>query len=100
MGQSNEGCCCDAVLTIIEQELHAPRSILSRDTPASRGIEIRCGIGDAVYALEHTVIDPYPNKRDDDQQFMAVMGELWPQRFENPPSWVLSPESLADVLAV
>lgn len=29
-----------------------------------------------VYALEHTLIDPYPNKRDDDQQFLAVMGAL------------------------
>lgn len=76
MGQSNEGRCCDAVLTIIERELRARREILSRDTPASRGIEIQCRIGDAVYSLEHTLIDPYPNKRDDDQQFMAVMGEL------------------------
>lgn len=76
MGQSNEGRCCDAVLRIIEQDLHASREILSRDTPASRGIEIRCRIGGVAYALEHTLIDPYPNKRDDDRQFMAVMGEL------------------------
>ena len=61
---------------VIERELHATREILSRDTPATRGIEIRCRIRDALYALEHTLIDPYPNKRDDDQQFMAVMGEF------------------------
>jgi hypothetical protein len=76
MSQSNEGRCCDAVLTVIEGELHTSREILSKDTPASRGVEVRCRVGDAVYALEHTLIDPYPNKRDDDQQFLGVMGEL------------------------
>lgn len=89
MSQSNEGRCCDAVLTIVEREAGAQRSILSRDTPGSRGVEVRARIGDTVYALEHTLIDPYPNKRDDDRQFMAVMGEL---ETSLPGSGVLRPD--------
>jgi hypothetical protein len=76
MSQSNEGRCCDAVLTILERELGAQRETLSWDTPRSPGVEVRARIGDTLYALEHTLIDPYPSKRDDDRQFMAVMGEL------------------------
>jgi hypothetical protein len=76
MNQSNEGRCCDAVLSIIEREQGARREILSMDTAASRGIEVRCKIGDALYALEHTLVDPYPEKRRDDQQFLRVMGEI------------------------
>jgi hypothetical protein len=76
MSQSNEGRCCDAVLSIIEREQGAQRSILSLDTPATPGIEVRCKIGDTLYALEHTLIDPYPDKRGDDQQFLRVLGEL------------------------
>lgn len=74
--RSNEGRCCDAVLTVIEMEHSNKREILSKDTPASRGVEIRCKFGHLVYALEHTIIDAYPDKRGDDQQFLGVMGEL------------------------
>lgn len=76
MGQSNEGRCCDAVLSIIEGELSAKRKILSIDTPATRGIEVRCKIGGAIYALEHTLVDPYPDKRGDDLQFLEVLGAI------------------------
>jgi hypothetical protein len=76
MSPSNEGRCCDAVLSIIEREHGGRREILSMDTPATPGIEVRCRMGDAVYALEHTIVDPYPDKRGDDQQFLEVMGEL------------------------
>jgi hypothetical protein len=76
MNRSNEGRCCDAVLSILEGKASGQREILSMDTPRSRGVEIRCKIQDTVYALEHTLIDPYPDKRRDDQQFLEVMGEL------------------------
>lgn len=76
MSRSNEGRCCDAVLSIIESIQGGQREILSMDTPASRGVEIRCKIQGAVYALEHTLVDPYPDKRGDDQHFLEVMGEL------------------------
>jgi hypothetical protein len=71
-----EGQCCDAVLTIIERERDAKRVILSRDTPTTPGIEVRCKVGGALYAIEHTLIDPYPDKRRDDEHFVDVLGDL------------------------
>src|SRR5271166_6578287 len=66
MSRSNEGRCCDAVLSIIEGMEGGRREILSMDTPHSRGVEVRCKIQGTVYAIEHTLIDPYPDKRRDD----------------------------------
>jgi hypothetical protein len=76
MSRSNEGRCCDAVLSILEGGQGGAREILSMDTPQSRGVEIRCRIRGTVYALEHTLVDPYPDKRRDDREFLGVMGEL------------------------
>ena len=73
---SHEGKACDAVLQMLEARAGSARRDLLVDTPRSRGVEVVCTIGAKRYALEHTSIDSYPEKRLDDVQFMAVMGPL------------------------
>jgi hypothetical protein len=72
----HEGKACDAVLRMLEARAGAERRDLRADTPRSPGVEVVCTIGAKRYALEHTSIDSYPEKRLDDVQFMAVMGPL------------------------
>jgi hypothetical protein len=72
----HEGKACDAVLQMLEARAGAVRRNLVVDTPRSRGVEVVCTIGAKRYALEHTSIDSYPEKRLDDVQFIAVMGPL------------------------
>jgi hypothetical protein len=76
MTTPNEGKTCDAILRLLEEREGAPRHDLVVDTAASRGVEAVCAIGMHRYAVEHTSIDSYPDKRLDDQQFMAAMGPL------------------------
>jgi len=72
-GSSNEGRCCDAVLRVLEEREDSSRRILSVDSPKSPGVELRCSIGDRIFALEHTTLDPYPNRRADDQRLLAIV---------------------------
>lgn len=76
MSGFNEGRCCDAVLRILEVRHGANRHILSIDSYRTPGIEVRCTIGGLQYALEHTTIDPYPDRRLDDQQFLQALSPL------------------------
>jgi hypothetical protein len=46
--------------------------MLSRDTPATRGIEALCEVGGQRYAIEHTLIEPFPNNQYDDIQLGRV----------------------------
>lgn len=76
LGSGNEGRCCDAVLRVIEKRDRGVRSIRSIDTEASPGVEIRCEIAGQLYALEHTTLDPYPDRRADDRRFLEVLQPL------------------------
>lgn len=81
---TNEGRCCDAVLRILEAEHGEQRTKVVRDTPTQRGIEVTCYIGSQHYAIEHTLIEPFPdNQRDDilfggvfDAEFEAGLADL------------------------
>jgi hypothetical protein len=88
MAKNNEGKCCDAVLRILEEEHHATRVDVVRDTAAQRGVEVTCTIGSQHYAIEHTLIEPFPDTRQDDIQFTRVFDE----GFENEVSDLLRPE--------
>lgn len=73
MRRPNEGKCCDAVIKIIEARTGHARTDLKRDRPDDPGVEIECSVGPQRYAIEHTIIEPYPEKDQDDRAFMAVL---------------------------
>lgn len=64
------------MLRIIEQRENSTRRIGSIDTAATPGVEVRCEIGGRQYAIEHTTLDPYPDRRADDRRFLEVMEPL------------------------
>lgn len=70
---TNEGRCCDAVLRILEEQHGAKRKAVVRDTPEKRGIEVSCIIGDQHYAVEHTLIEPFPDNQRDNIAFTRVL---------------------------
>jgi hypothetical protein len=75
---TNEGRCCDAVLRILEAEHGEQRREVIRDTPTRRGIDVTCYIGNQHYAIEHTLIEPFPeNQRDD-----ILFGRVFDPAFE------------------
>jgi hypothetical protein len=84
---TNEGRCCDAVLRILEAERGMQRREVKRDTSASRGIDVTCYIGAQHYALEHTLIEPFPENRRDDIAF----GRVFDPAFEAELADLLQP---------
>lgn len=84
---TNEGRCCDAVLRILEAAHGTQRHMRSRDSPESRGIEASCDIGDQHYALEHTLIEPFPDNQRDDVAF----GRVFDTAFEADIASTLKP---------
>lgn len=56
--------------------MKSARQICSVDTPSTPGVDVRCKIGDQIYALEHTTLDPYPDARADNQRFLDVLKPL------------------------
>jgi hypothetical protein len=75
---TNEGRCCDAVLRILEAKHGEQRREVMRDTPARPGIDLTCYIGSQHYAIEHTLIEPFPeNQRDD-----ILFGRVFDPAFE------------------
>lgn len=84
---TNEDRCCDAVLRILEAEHGERRREVVRDTPTQRGIEITCYIGTQHYAIEHTLIEPFPeNQRDD-----ILFGRIFDPAFEAGLADLLNP---------
>ena len=84
---TNEGRCCDAVLRILEAEHGEQRRVVIRDTPMQRGIEVTCYIGSQHYAIEHTLIEPFPeNQRDD-----ILFGRVFDPAFEASIADLLKP---------
>jgi hypothetical protein len=77
MGAANEGKCLDAVLKVLEARHNAKRAILERDTPSSRGIELVCDIGGQRYALEHTLIEPFPDNQRDNITFERIFDDTF-----------------------
>ncbi len=75
MATNNEGKCCDAVLRIIEEQHHAKRVDVVRDTATQRGVEVTCTIGGQHYALEHTLIEPFPENQKDNIEFSKIFDE-------------------------
>lgn len=63
------------------------RRDLVRDTPSQRGIEITCFIGSQHYAIEHTLIEPFP----DNQRDNIVFGRVFDQAFEASVAHLLKP---------
>jgi hypothetical protein len=70
---SNEGKCCDAVLRVIEARDEQARGGVRVDRANDRGVEVECTIGKVRYAIEHTVIEPYPGKILDDKILVKVL---------------------------
>lgn len=93
MAKNNEGKCCDAVLRILEEQHHAKRLDVVRDTSAQRGVEVTCTIGSQHYALEHTLIEPFPDNKKDDIEFTRVFDDA----FETEVRDMLRPELAYDV---
>jgi hypothetical protein len=85
---TNEGYCCDAVLRILEAEHGETRRELVRDTPSQRGIEITCFIGSQHYAIEHTLIEPFP----DNQRDNILFGRVFDPAFEASIAHLLKPD--------
>jgi hypothetical protein len=84
---TNEGRCCDAVLRILEAEHGERRRDVVRDTPSQPGIEVSCYIGNQHYAIEHTLIEPFPeNQRDD-----ILFGRVFDPAFETAIADLLKP---------
>lgn len=83
------------MLRILEAEHGAQRLIHSRDTRTSRGIEIVCDIGDQRFALEHTLIEPFP----DSQRDFIAFGRVFDPAFAECLADVLKPD-LAYTLSV
>jgi len=84
---TNEGRCCDAVLRILEAEHGDQRREVVRDTATQRGIEVTCYIGRQHYAVEHTLIEPFPeNQRDD-----ILFGRVFDPGFEAAIADLLKP---------
>jgi len=85
---TNEGRCCDAVLRILEAEHAEQRREVVRDTPSQPGIDITFFIGSQHYALEHTLIEPFPgNQRDN-----LLFGEVFDPTFETSIVDLLKPD--------
>lgn len=84
MVATNEGRCCDAVLRILEQQCGTKRQDLVRDTPKRPGIDVECTIGGRHFAIEHTLIEPFPDYQVDnialdrvfDADFEAALREF------------------------
>jgi hypothetical protein len=75
MAKFNEGKSLDAIVRVLEQVRGAPRKVLTRDTPSTRGIKLVCEIGGQRYAMEHTLIEPFPNNQKDNIEFATVFDE-------------------------
>lgn len=75
MGINHERNCCEVVLRILEEQHGALRADVRLDTAATRGIEAECRIADQHYALEHTLIEPFPENLKDDIVFKQVFDE-------------------------
>jgi len=60
----NEGECCDAVLSYLEQRLGLVRHDLT--FPEQEGhdhpVEVTAALGDVRYAIEHTLIEPFDDQ--------------------------------------
>jgi len=95
MGTDNEGKCLDAVLKVLEEQHRAVRNILERDTPTSRGIELVCDVGGQRFALEHTLIEPFPDNQRDNIVFQRIFDD----EFESEVHDLLKPH-LAYTVAV
>ena len=84
---TNEGRCCDAVLRILEAEHGEQRRGVVRDTPSQPGIEVSCYIGSQHYAVEHTLIEPFPENQHDD----ILFGRVFDPEFEAAIADLLKP---------
>jgi hypothetical protein len=93
MAKNNEGKCCDAILRILEEKHQATRMDVQRDTAARRGVEVTCAIGGQRYALEHTLIEPFPENQKDNIEFQRVFDESFEAQIDD----LLKPDLLYHV---
>jgi len=84
---TNEARCCDAVLHIIEMERGEQRREVERDSRERRGIDLTCYVGSQHYAIEHTLIEPFPGNQRDDISF----GRVFDPAFEAGVADLLKP---------
>ena len=77
MAKFNEGKSLDAIVRVLEQRHGAKRNVLARDTPETRGIELVCEIGAHRYAMEHTLIEPFPDNQKDNIEFARVFDDAF-----------------------
>jgi hypothetical protein len=70
---SHEGKCCDAVLRLIEERIGRARSDVVTDRPEERGVEVECVVDEQRFAIEHTIIEPYPQQLLDNSVLETVM---------------------------
>lgn len=93
MATNNEGKCCDAVLRILEERHQARRTDVQRDTADQRGVEVVCSIGEQRYALEHTLIEPFPENQKDNIAFQRVFDDAFASELRD----LLRPDLAYDV---
>jgi hypothetical protein len=95
----NEGKCCDAVLRILEQQHQTHRANVQRDTASNRGVEIVCNIGKLRYALEHTLIEPFPENQRDNIAFRRVFDDAFESEVRDALRGDLAYSTYVDVYA-
>jgi len=77
IGRERQGKACDAVLRMIAQrEGAAPTDVKCPDQLRKGGVEIVCRIGPRLFALEHTLIESYPDQMLDSVNFGKIIAPL------------------------
>jgi hypothetical protein len=76
--QLNEGKACDAVLRHLEARERAARSNIRRPEEEQHAgpVELVCNVGSALYAIEHTGIEPFENLIKLNQEAKRVFGPI------------------------
>ena len=76
--EDNEEAVCEAVVALLEREFHEGRRDVSRPEKDGSGppVEMRFRLGDTRFALEHTLIEPFPRAIATGLAFAELIGEL------------------------
>lgn len=77
----NQGRACEAAVRVIEKRLGAKRGLIQRPEtdsmcPVDMRIDYLVDIGSATWAIEHTLIEAFPNQIQDGYQFSRLVAPL------------------------
>lgn len=75
---NNEAALCEAVVRLFEARLGVPRSDVSypEDDHSGPPVEMRLRLGGRRFAIEHTLIEPFPHAIQTGMRFQKLAGEI------------------------